>query len=252
MILDRTAWDEFLVSSDADSRLEALQANGVLRAVFPELQALVGFGGGSSGHKDLWAHTKQVVIQTVPEPKSRWASLFHDVGKPISFDRHEGKITFHHHESASARLFLKAARRSEFFTPHEVAEIAFVIENLGLVEAYEPTWTDSAVRRLTRDLGDYLEAVFAVARADCTSARFERRRKNLGLTHELRTRIDKLKAKAAIPPALPKGLGNALMERLGLREGRELGEVIGKLKARVEAGELPRNAPVEVYLAALG
>jgi poly(A) polymerase len=252
MTLDRTAWDELLVSSDADSRLEDLQAQGVIREVFPALQALVGFGGGDTGHKCLWSHTKQVVIQTVPQARLRWASLFHDVGKPSSFKKSDdGEITFHRHEAASARIFKSTARKANLFTPDEIDEIAFIIYNLGRIEVDASEWPDSALRRLARDLGPHLEAVFAVARADCTTRHQDKRRAQIRSTAELKARVEQLLAEDAIPPALPKGLGHALMDRLGLPEGRELGVVMGKLKARVEAGELPRNATIEIYLAAL-
>jgi poly(A) polymerase len=252
MLLTRHDWDKLLISQDADVRLEAVQQEGILQATFPALQKLVGFGGGDQGHKDLWAHTKQVVIQTVPQVLYRWMALFHDVGKPQSFNRVNGKIAFHHHEEASANIFKRVARETGLFQPAEVDEIAFVIRHLGHVEAYESDWTDSAVRRLTRELGVHLDAVFAVARADCTTARPEKRQRQLKRTHEIRTRIDTLAALDAVPPALPAGLGDVLMQRLGMRPGPEFGVIMRGLKARVEAGELPRNADFEVYLATLG
>lgn len=251
MPLTRHDWDQLLIAQDADVRLEAVQQEGILGITFPALDALVGFGGNESGHKDLWAHTKQVVIQTVPQVLYRWMALFHDVGKPQSFTRVEGKIAFHHHEEASARIFKQVARESELFQPAEVNEIAFVIRHLGHVEAYESDWTDSAVRRLTRELGVHLDAVFAVARADCTTARPEKRQRQLKRTHEIRTRIDTLAVLDAVPPALPTGLGDVLMQRLGMRPGPEFGVIMRGLKARVDAGELPRNADFEIYLATL-
>jgi len=251
MTLTRHDWDMLLIAQDADVRLEAIQQEGLLQATFPALQTLVGFGGQDSGHKDLWAHTKQVVIQTVPQVLCRWAALFHDVGKPQSFTRVDGKIAFHHHEETSARIFKRVARETALFQPGELDEITFVIRHLGHVEAYESDWTDSAIRRLTRELGTHLDSVFAVARADCTTARPEKRQRQLKRVHELRTRIDTLAALDAVPPALPTGLGDVLMQRLGMQPGPEFGAVMRGLKARVEAGELPRNADFEVYLATL-
>lgn len=250
-MLDRIQWDETLVSPDVDQRLEDLQVAGVIRSTFPVLQRLVGFGGGDSGHKDLWAHTKQVVSQTVPQVIPRWCALFHDVGKPEAFLLDGRKITFHHHEAVSARVFRQVARETKLFTGPEADEIHFVIKNLGHIESYESDWTDSAVRRLDRELGPYLESLLAVARADCTTSRPEKRQKQLRRTHELKERIETLRAQDAVPPALPSGLGDAIMQHRGLQPGKELGKLLGELRARVEAGELPRNAEAGVYLAAL-
>lgn len=252
MKLTRTDWDQILVSNHADERLEALQKDGALKSVFPALAALVGFGGGESGHKCLWSHTKQVVIQTVPQVIPRWCSLFHDVGKPTSYSTATGKIAFHGHEAAGAKIFRAVSRETRLFSDTETAEISFVIYHLGHIEAYELDWTDSAVRRVDKELGVHLETVFAVARADCTTARPEKRQKQLHRTADLKRRIEALRVVDAIPPALPKGLGDVLMQHLGLTPGKELGTILATLRTRVEAGELPRNAEAAIYLAALG
>src|SRR4051812_5580435 len=57
----RELWTRVLMGKHPDEGLEVLQTSGVLRTTLPEVQAMVGFGGQGQGHKDLWAHTKQVV-----------------------------------------------------------------------------------------------------------------------------------------------------------------------------------------------
>jgi predicted RecB family endonuclease len=132
--------------------------------------------------------------------------------------------------------------------PQVALGISFLIRNVGFVEAYESSWTDSAVRRLGKDLGVYVQDTLALSRGDITTANDGKRKRFLAQVSELEHRIEDLAKQDAIPPALPKGLGDALGARLGLPPGRELGEVMKALKARVEAGELPRNAAIEVYL----
>jgi poly(A) polymerase len=250
----RAEWDEILVSKDVATRLETLQEEGRIRALSPDLQALVGFGGGDSGHKDLWDHTKLVVSQTIPQPVLRWAALFHDVAKPVCFGRNnQGQISFHGHEIRGSKMFRKVARAKEgFFTQSEVDEISFIIYHLGHIEAYHSGWTDSAVRRCGKALGKHLDAVFSVARADCTTKHRHKRQKQLRRTRELRTRIEELRALDAVPPALPKGLGSHIAAHLKLQPGPELGRIMMGLKDRVEAGELLRNAPPSYYLKELG
>jgi len=251
----RTAWDEALVSKDVDAHLEALQADGRLHALFPDLQALVGFGGAGSGHKDLWGHTKVVVKQTLPQPVLRWAALFHDVAKPKCYERDliTGKISFHRHEIKGAGMFRKVARDTgDFFSKEEAEDISFIVHHLGHVEAYSSGWTDSAVRRLSKTLGRRMEAVLAVSRADCTTKHSHKRRKQLRRSYELRTRIEELRALDAIPAALPKGLGSHIVYHMKLQPGPELGQIMSDLKARVESGELTRNAHPNYYLRELG
>lgn len=241
--------DQALYSHHPDVELEALQAEGLFATHVPEVQAMVGFGGGDTGMKDLWAHTKQVVAQTVTSGcgRLRWAALFHDAGKVQTYSKDSGKVAFHGHEFLSAKLFVQAARRLGF-PDKDREEIRFLIGHLGLVEAYETDWTDSAVRRLSRDVGRHFEQLVALARADITTKRQDKRRAHHRRVHELVERTRKLAELDAIPPALPKGLGTAITAEFGIPESKELGVIMKALKAAVEAGELPRGADVEVYL----
>lgn len=254
-VLSRLDWDGLLVAKKADRDLEDLAACGTLKATFPALDRLIGFGGADSGHKDLWSHTKRVVIQTLPRPLLRWAALFHDCGKPVTFSRATGEITFHGHEAVSAGIFKKSARRSGLFEPAEITRVASIIQLLGHVEQYRPNWTDSAVRRLGIELGDLVEDVMAVARADCTTAASATRRRVQLRCHDLRKRLAKVKELDSTPSALPHGLGDAVMARLGFEAATmsqaqrvEIGRCMRALKAMVEAGELPRSGAIALYM----
>ena len=251
----RADWDALLLDREVPQALQRAVDLGVMKAVFPELFALVGFGGGRSGHKDLWVHTKLVVAQTPPSPALRWAALFHDCGKPRCFSEDSAGISFHGHEVASAQLFRRAASREKLFTGDEVKRISGIIVMLGKVEQYDAQWTDAAVRRLTKELGALAPDVLAVAQADCTSGKPEKRRAAVSRCQALAARITELVKQDQIQPALPHGLGTAVMERLGVDPGtmsreqaQEMKRIMGGLKALVESGALPRSGAIEVYL----
>ena len=55
------AVDRLLLAPRPDRGLDVLQRTGVLKSVFPELNQIVGFGEGIR-HKDVWSHTKKVVL----------------------------------------------------------------------------------------------------------------------------------------------------------------------------------------------
>src|SRR5687768_10994307 len=62
----RTAIEQLLVGTQVDIALEWLHAGGILRVLFPELDATVDLVQETGRqHKDVWAHTKQVVKQAV-------------------------------------------------------------------------------------------------------------------------------------------------------------------------------------------
>lgn len=248
-MLQKAELDQLLLSSEVVERLEGLNQDGTLAELFPEVQAMVGFGGGDTGHKDLWGHTKQVVAQTIRVPHLRWAALFHDVGKPQCFTREpNGEVSFHLHEMESARLFRQASNRTKLFEVEERTTIRFLILHLGHVEAYHPSWTDSAVRRLRTETKGHLDDLIALARADITTKRKDRRERHLRRMKELKDRVDDLTRVESIPSALPTGFGLRVTAEFGIPPGQELGRVLSIVKNAVEAGHLPRQADPQVLV----
>ncbi|MEM9691902.1 MAG: HD domain-containing protein [Myxococcota bacterium] len=242
--------EQALMCGTPQEELEMLQQTGTLAHLYPEVHAMVGFGGGQSGHKDLWWHTKLVVAQTIERPEVRWAALFHDVGKVPTFSREKGKVTFHGHEMMSARLFDKAARRTGLpsaFRKH----VRDLVRHLGQVESYESHWTDSAVRRLHKQLAPVWDDVVALACADITTKHAHKRRAHQKRMRELDERAKAIAEADASLPLLPKGLGRVIIEALELTPGPEVGRVMKKLEAAVEAGTCPARAEPEVYVAFL-
>lgn len=245
----RTRIDHILLDPNVYEELETLRSDGTIPLVFPEIEAMVGFGGEDSGHKDLWEHTKLVVGQTKRQVILRWAALFHDVGKPRCFAKDAaGKISFHHHEAMSAKLFVKAAERNQLFTKDESKEIKFLIYNLGHVEAYELDWLDSAVRRLHRLAGEHFDSLLAIARADITTRHAHKRQAHHERMKSLRERAEELARLDAIPAALPSGLGARITQEFGIPPSPTLGMLMAALKALVEAGKIERQAAPDVFV----
>lgn len=239
--------DQALMCKRPGPELEQLAELGLLGEIFPEVQAMVGFGGQKQGHKDLWWHTKLVVEQTVARREVRWAALFHDVGKVPTFSREGGKVSFHGHEVVSARLFDKAAKRAGLdsdFRKH----VRFLVRHLGHVESYDPDWTDSAVRRLHRDTQRHFDDLLALARADITTKHADKRRRHHARMKELSDRAIAIAKKDAELPLLPKGLGTVLIAELGITPGPGLGQLMKELQAAVRRGEVEPRAEFDVYV----
>ncbi len=246
------AWlDATLVGDEAAARLEAMREVGVLGVVLPEVAALVGFHRSSPvHHKDLWTHTLEVLTTTPPDADLRWVALMHDVGKVATREvGPDGKVTFWRHERVGAFLMRGVAARLGM-APARAERIAFVIEHHARVNAYEPEWTDRAVRRLMRDAGERLPDLLAFSGADFTTKRAARAARIRRSLAHLSARLERLRGQDEAGRALPSGLGHALARALGLA-GPELGEAMRWLEARVADGALPRGAEAEVYVAAL-
>jgi poly(A) polymerase len=247
----RARLDRVVMGEDPERGLDDLLETGALAALFPEVHAMVGFGDGEWRHKDVWKHTKQVVRQAVPRLEVRWASLFHDIGKVKTRSiAPDGKVHFLGHAEVGTRMFDKLDRRLGLFA-HEAAlkdTVRFLVLHHLRANQYSPDWTDSAVRRLARELAEHLDDLLCLARADITTKRPEKKRRGLQQIEELGQRIGRLAAEDAREPPLPSGIGDAIMVAFGLPPSRKIGEVKRALEAAVEAGEIPRGQATEAYL----
>src|SRR4051812_17398359 len=247
----RARFDRIVMSDDAEAGLDALLEAGALGALLPEVEAMVGFGDGEWRHKDVWKHTKQVVRQAVPRLEVRWASLFHDIGKvktrSISPD---GKVHFLGHAEVGTRMFDKLERRSGLFAPEPALRdtIRFLVLHHLRANQYDPSWTDSAVRRFARELGCHLDDLLCLARADITTKRPEKKRKGLNQIEELAARTASPAAEDEKQPPLPSGIGDAVMKAFNLPPSRLVGEIKKALEAAVEKGEVAPHLSSEEYV----
>jgi poly(A) polymerase len=249
----RERLDRLMMGTDPEAGLDALHQSGALAAIFPEVHAMIGFGDGEWRHKDVWKHTKQVVRQAVPRLEVRWAALFHDIGKvrtrSISPD---GKVHFLGHAEVGTRMFDKLDRRLGLFTMSDDAAlrrtVRFLILNHLRANQYDSSWTDSAVRRFARELGEHLDDLFCLSRADITTKRPEKKRRGLSNLDELSARIRSLAEEDAKVPPLPSGVGDAIMKAFDLRPSRQIGEIKVALEAAIASGEIEPQLPCEAYV----
>src|SRR5580692_6725462 len=250
----RARLDRVVMGEDPERGLDELLEAGALSAIFPEVHAMVGFGDGEWRHKDVWKHTKQVVRQSVPRLEVRWAALFHDIGKVKTRSiTPDGKVHFLGHAEVGTRMFEKLDRRMGLFTRENALKetVRFLIPHPLRANQYPPDWTDSAVRRFARELGEHLDDLLCLARADITTKRPEKKRKGLQQIEELQHRIGELAAEDAVVPPLPSGIGDAIMHAFGLPPSRKVGDVKRALEAVVDSGEVAPHQPMEAYIAFL-
>ncbi|MBK8481731.1 MAG: HD domain-containing protein [Proteobacteria bacterium] len=241
--------EALLLGTHVPEALQWLHQAGLLAVLLPELEATVSFTQEAGRrHKDVWEHTKQVVAQAVPLPALRWAALLHDVGKvPTRAFLADGKVTFHGHAEVGARMFDRIARRFAFPRPLRERVRGLILHHLR-ANQYDGSWTDAAVRRFDRQMGDLLEELLLLSRADITSARQHKRDLAQRRLDELQRRIASLRELDAIQPPLPSGLGDEIMRHFALAPGRAIGDLKRQLEAAIERGELEERRDAEYYL----
>jgi poly(A) polymerase len=237
----RRELDRVMLGEYADLGLDALLVTGVLEALLPEVKAMVGFGDGEWRHKDVWKHTKQVVLQSVPRIEVRYAALFHDIGKvrtrSISPD---GEVHFFGHAEVGARMFDKLERRERLFAADEALRgtVRFLVLHHLRASQYDGKWTPSAIRRFTLEMGAQLDDLLCLSRADITTKRPEKKRRGIALIDELGEKIAQLAAEDSVQPPLPTGVGSELMVAFSLPPSRLIGDIKRALEAAVDGGEI--------------
>jgi poly(A) polymerase len=199
-------------------------------------------------HKDVWAHTKQVVRQTVGRPLVRWAALLHDVGKvPTRTFTNDG-VHFHGHAEVGARMFDRIHGRFAF-ARDERQTIRFLVKHHLRTNQYSQQWSDSAVRRFHREMFAHMTDLLDLSRADITSKRPGRRKLLLEQISALADRVHHLaEADAKLPP-LPSGVGNAIMAAFEIAPSRLIGDLKRALEQAIEAGELEARREDAYYVA---
>jgi poly(A) polymerase len=241
--------DALLCGRRPHAGLDALLESGFLAVWLPEIAAMVGFGDGEFRHKDVWKHTKQVVWQSVPRLSVRWGALLHDIGKPKTRSIGEnGEIHFFGHSEVGASMFKRRVSKRLGFEGELYTRTHFLILNHLRASQYDGSWTDSAVRRFAKEMGEGLRDLLDLSRADITTKRPEKKKRGLRQISELGRRIKELSERDAKVPPLPKGLGTAISEAFGIPPSKRLGELRADIEARCDAGTLNSHQDTDYYI----
>jgi poly(A) polymerase len=245
----REEMDRLLLGKHPEEGLDALLVIGALDVWMPEVAAMVGFGDGEWRHKDVWKHTKQVVWQSVPRLAVRWGALLHDIGK-VKTRRIEpnGEVHFFGHSEVGAAMFRKRVARRLGFEGDLYERVHYLILHHLRASQYDGSWTDSAVRRFAREMGDGLTDLLDLSRADITTKRPERKKKGLRQISELAARIRKIQETDAKIPPLPKGVGHAIMTAFEIPPSRRIGEIKQALEDAIDTGEIEARREEQYYV----
>lgn len=234
--------------------IDILVDTGLADYVMPELPAMRLAQDEHRQHKDVYAHSLQVLRQAIdregedgPDLILRWAALLHDCGKPDTraFGP-KGQVTFHHHEVVGAKLVRKRLRALKY-PKHTIRDISqLVYLHMRFHGFGEGQWTDSAVRRYVNDAGELLPRLHRLVRADCTT-RNQRKAQRLQRTYDhLEERIAEIAAKEDLARVRPDLDGNEIMEILGLKPGPDVGKAWAFMKElRLERGPLEKEEAIQ-------
>lgn len=222
----RDELNKMLLSASAIDALEDLLETGVLEVVLPELYAMKGVAQPYQYHHegDVWEHAKQSLnaLSKYASLNVRWATLLHDVGKPVTFHLKD-RIRFDHHAQEGAKLAGKILRRLKF-SKKEIDEITWLIEHHMML----PQLLDMPLGRQRHwFFHPWFKELLAVFEADIAGTNPAR----YGLYTKLRelhaTTLEKM-------PKVPKPLlsGHEIMELFGIGPGPRVGEIAEALREK--------------------
>ncbi len=234
--------DEFLkilASPMPSVGMKVLYETGLLAHVFPEVERLAGVDLVSVGareykHKDVFFHTLQVVDNVSVMSDDVWlrfATLMHDVAKPRTKRFVEGTgWTFHGHEEIGARWQEKIFRRLKLPLHHLDYVQTLVRLHQRPMKLVDDGVTDSAIRRLAVQAGDWLNDLFMLCKADVTTKNPRLAEKYVRNYDVVRQKVIDVRERDQLRAFQSPIRGEEIMEITGLPPSR----TIGYLKFMIE------------------
>lgn len=230
--------NKILMTDNAADALEDMFEYKLLNYIVPELIVLSKVEQESIyHHKNAWLHTVDVVRNIENDLILRYSALFHDIGKFATFSDN-GAIHFYHHEDVGAILTNSILHRLGL--PKQwIKDIVYLVKNHMRINTYTLEFSDSAVRRLIRDTGNYCDRLLQLSEGDITSHRKETITKHLNNLNDLKRRINELKDYKELKCPVN---GIELMQEFNLQPGKEIGRlkniiIDGLLKGKINLEE---------------
>lgn len=221
----------------ASYALQDLMKLKVFELIAPEFVPMLGCEQGDYHHLDVWHHTLKVVDNLHEKGSTDLslilAALFHDIGKPATQSLENGKIRFFGHEAVGAEMARTVLNRWKLSGDQVDTVVSLVKNHMRLGSA--PTFSDSAARRLLKDLGEDVPRLLDLVDADANALKKGVRVLDL---QAIRETIERVEAETPVAKLISPLTGQEIMELTGLMQGKDIGRLKKMLDNMVVEGQL--------------
>lgn len=242
--------DEFnkiMMSPQPSIGLKLLYEANLLQRFLPELTDLQGIEEvEGQKHKDNFFHTLEVVdniSKTTNNLWLRWAALLHDIGKARTkkFDKKIG-WTFHSHEFVGSKMVLSLFKRLKLPLGDPLKYVQKLVQNSSRpISLITDDASDSALRRLLFDMGDDLEDLFLLCKADITTKNIKKQTRFKQNFDYVEEKIKEVEEKDKIRNFQPPITGHDIMEAFEIIEGKQIGTIKEAIKEGILEGTITND-----------